>query len=260
MEISRRECLFGIGALGLDLLIAEPLFADELEDYRKKMFGGWLSDGLIQKLTPNHYKKNPTRFEEILIEAENFFSNKTINVYKNNLQVDQYFKDKGVVLDSLVRNVSLNGSSLLASIKTSERIRRSLKRHGKLDFVRIIGQLYDSREKIKEKITAIKTLLTRATQENQADLQKQKQAYQGVYAGLQDLVYVCRDSMFFLRWHYPTDLEKIKVDFKKVKDILFEAGEELGQIDRCLRKSNYAGVADHLQKYHSKIKQGDFYV
>jgi hypothetical protein len=260
MEISRRECLrkgaIAAGALGLEFIMAEPLFAGELEDYRKKMFGGWLSKGLISYLTPDLYKKSSTRFEEILIEAENFFSNKTIDVYKKRRSLNQYDEDEEVVLDSLVRNLSLNGNSLLASIKTSERIRQFLKRHGKMDFPRVIGQLYGSKEKVKEKIASIDTLLPRATRENRADLQKQKQAHHQVYVGLQDLVYVCRDNMFFLRWHYPTDLENIKVDFKKARDILFEAGKELGQIDRCLRKSNYAGVTDHLQKYREKIKEG----
>lgn len=260
MEISRRTLLTsavtGAAAFTLDALLGQPAFADELKDYRKQMFGSFFKDGLVEKLTPENYQKHQGDFEAALFEAENFFDVKTLAIYLKEKSSAQYKQDKKTVINALVQNLSLNGQSLLKSMKTSERIRQLLKKEAKLNFPRTISQIYQSQARLQKKIDSIDTLLPRATHQNKVQLRQERRAYQQTQKGLNDLVYSCRQSMFLLRWHYPSDTENVKVDFKKAKDYLFEAGEELGKIDRSLKQKNYTQAAQHLKEYRSKLKQG----
>ncbi|MCK4589215.1 MAG: hypothetical protein KAT77_02145 [Nanoarchaeota archaeon] len=262
-DIIRRGILTGLlifgGTQTLDFIVCRPVHAQEqtqLEQYRKKMFGRdffvYRQKGLVDRLTPEVYQKNSKKFKEILLEAFHFFNQEKL--YQNKEEL--WRQDKNTTIDQLVQNLSLDGSSLLSSMKTSEEIRQKLKQQNILDFEKDITDYFQKKQEVEKKVQAIKILLPRATKENQTELQKELLMCNAHTQALEKQIQLSKDAMFWLRWHHPNYLKE-KVDFKKTQDQYLEALDKLKALQFSLAKKDVQAVINHYVGYKTKFQKAN---
>ena len=262
-DIIRRGILAGLlifgGTQTLDFIACRPVHAQEqtsLETYRKKLFGRdhflYHQKGLIDYLTPEFHKKNSKKFKEILLEAFHFFNQEKL--YQNKEEL--WHQDKNTTIDQLVQNLSLDGSSLLSSMKTSEEIRQKLKQHHILDFEKDITDYLQKKQEAEKKVQAIKILLPQATKENQTELQKELLMHNAHTQALEKQIQLSRDAMFWLRWHHPNYLKE-KVDLKKTQDQYLEALDRLKALQFSLAKKDVQAVISHYIDYKTKFQKAN---
>lgn len=264
MTPSRRQFLIGAAAFAtktsLDLILPSETHGQEssLDDYRTEMFGteffGIHKKGLVDYLTPEFYQKDSQRFNEILLKTFQFFEQQPL--YEKNQAQDQWTQDKDKTISQLVKNLSLEGLSLFASMQTSESIRQKIKQQGDFNFEKNITNYLKTKEQVDEKIKAIETLLPQAVGKNETELKLSLAMHNCYSEGLKRQITLEQETMFWLRWHHPNYLQE-PVDLEKTKEQYQHALDKLKELKASFARNDVNATVNNFVDYRMRFEKAN---
>jgi len=202
----------------------------------------------VKRLNPDLYRRDSDKFQKDLETLQRFLWSK-----------DSSEKDREIVLDTLVANLSLNGSSLPHSMRTSEEIRRLLVREGALDFKKRLEDIANDVSYETGMVRALERFCENAgsdsaSRNNTQTARELIEIRKNYRAALQQQAELIQQAMFLLRWHYPGDIRG-EIDYRTVHKKCKETLEEISQISKAVSERNFYGIAEHLAEYSKKHRE-----